>query len=390
MSRIAAVEVIPIMTATVDAEDLDGSSDTVVVRIVDEDGRAGIGEADAPAELVKGFVEMQTLHLWSRRMIDMLVGEDPFEIGALHERLYKGTIYPGRRGLGIHALSAVDIALHDLVGKQLGRAAYQLLGGRCRERLTPYATIYPGMPRGRSLRELVDDIAGRIERALDVGFRAVKAEVLFYDLVSDRELVSVIRDIRRRLGDETPLLIDFGYRWHDWRAALWTLERIQDCDIYLAEATLQHDDLTGHARLAERVETRVGGAEFAATRFECREWLETGRVDVLQPDINRVGGLTEVRRVAELARHASAQVIPHGWKTGITAAAGLHFHAATSNSPYFEYLSPKLWTSPLRRELVSPEPELVDGEIALPTAPGLGIELNEEFVARHRTDRKGP
>lgn len=320
-------------------------------------------------------------------MADILVGADPFEIGALHDRLYAGTIYPGRRGLGIHALSAVDIALHDLVGKQLGRPVYQLLGGRRRERLTPYATIYPGMPQGRSVREIVEDIAERIEKALETGFAAVKAEVLFYDLVSDRELVGLVQDIRGRIGDATTLLIDFGYRWHDWRSALWALERMADSDVYLAEAALQHDDLAGHARLAERVEMRVGGAEFAATRFECREWLDTGRVDVLQPDINRVGGLTEIRRVAQLAEHASAQVIPHGWKTGITAAAGLHFHVATANSPYFEYLSPRLWTSPLRTELVSPEPELVDGQIALPSRPGLGIDLNEEFVERHRTDR---
>src|SRR5207244_12375756 len=104
-----------------------------------------------------------------------------------------------------------------------------------------------------------------------------------------------------------------------------------DCDVPLAQAPPRHADLGGHARLAERVETRVCGAEFAATRFECREWLTQARVDVLQPDINRCGGLTEIRRIAELASYYSASVIPHGSKTGITAAAGRHFHAATVN-----------------------------------------------------------
>ena len=103
------------------------------------------------------------------------------------------------------------------------------------------------------------------------------------------------------LGGDVTMMVDFGYRWHDWRDALWTLSRVEDCDVYFAEATLQHDDLDGHRKLAERVETRIGGAEFAATVHECREWLERGGVDVLQPDINRCGGLTEIRRIAELA-----------------------------------------------------------------------------------------
>jgi L-alanine-DL-glutamate epimerase-like enolase superfamily enzyme len=135
---------------------------------------------------------------------------------------------------------------------------------------------------------------------------------------------------------------------------------------------------------------RIGGAEFAATRFECREWLERGGVDVLQPDINRCGGLTEIMRIAELASLHGALVVPHGWKTGITAAAGRHFQTAASNCPYFEFLSPRLWDSPIRTDLVRPEPEIRNGTMALPTAPGLGVELVEETVERYRTDVAGP
>src|SRR4029453_17299259 len=127
----------------------------------------------------------------------------------------------------------------------------------------------------------MDDVAARFGRALDLGFTAVKMEVLFEDLVTDAGLVECIREGRRLLGDEVTMMVDFGYRWSDWREALWTLRRVEDCNVYFAEATLRHDDLAGHARLAERVETRVCGAEFAATVDECREWLERGRVDVL-------------------------------------------------------------------------------------------------------------
>ena len=385
-STIVELEVIPIVTPAVDADDCDGAADTVVVRLTDEAGRTGIGEADAPGDLVRAFIEQPDLHVWSRNVRNLVVGRDPFPIATLVDELYGATLYPGRRGLGIHALSAIDIALHDLVGKQLGRPVYELLGSARKGALSPYATIFPGLPQGRSLVELLCDIGRRFEVALEAGFRAVKMECLFYDLVTDGELVDAVREGRRMLGDGIQLMLDFGYRWTDWRAALWTLSRIEDSDVYFAEGTLQHDDLEGHARLADRVETRVCGAEFAATRFECREWLTQARVDVLQPDINRCGGLTEIGRIAELASYHAASVIPHGWKTGITAAAGRHFHAATANSPTFEYLSPLLWDSPIRSELVHPEPEIRDGRMDIPTGPGLGIELDEDAVARYRVD----
>ena len=390
ISRITEVEVIPVVTPALNVADCDGSADTVIVRIIDEEGRSGIGEADAPGDLVRSFIGMPDLHVWSRNVRGLLLGEDPFELTALYEQLYASTIYPGRRGLGIHALSAVDMALHDLVGKQLERPVYQLLGGARRKRLAPYATIFPGLPQGRTIREVMAEIARLFEIALATGFRAVKMEVLFYDLVTDAELVELIREGRRLLGEGITMMLDFGYRWHDWRSALWVLNRVEECDVFFAEATLQHDDLDGHAKLSARTETRIGGAEFATTRFECREWLKRGHVDVLQPDINRCGGFTEIMRIAGLASYHGAIVVPHGWKTGITAAAGRHFHAAAPNCPYFEFLSPKLWDSPIRTDLVRPEPTIENGHMDLPATPGLGIELVEETVERFRSDRGSP
>ncbi len=123
--------------------------------------------------------------------------------------------------------------------------------------------------------------------------------------------------------------------------------------------------------------------------YECREWLERGGVDVLQPDINRCGGLTEIRRIAELAAHYGALVIPHCWKTGITAAAARHYQAATSNAPWVEMFHPALYESPLRAELTRPEPVIVDGCIPLPGEPGLGIELVPEALERYAVASSG-
>ena len=388
MSRIAAVEVIPVASPGQAQNDLDGTLDTVIVRLTDEDGRTGIGEADGPPEVIKAFIEMPTAHLWSRNAAEILLGADPVETAGLWQKLYEGTFWPGRRGLGIHAISAIDIALHDLAGKALGLPAYKLMGGARRERLRPYCTIYPGLSQGRPVSALMTEIGRQFEAALATGFRAVKMEVLFFDLVTDAELVGLIKEGRRMLGDGILMALDFGYRWNSWHDAKWVLDRIADCDIYFAEATLQHDDLAGHARLAAQSAIRICGAEAAATRWEIREWLERGGVAVVQPNIGRGGGLTEIRRIADLCELHGAQVIPHGWKTGITSAVGRHFQAACPAAPLFEYISPQVFDSPLRRELVSPEPVIVDGFMELPTAPGLGIELNEELVERWRTDRR--
>ncbi len=386
MAKIAAVEVIPVAAPDQARNDLDGTVDTEIVRITDEDGRSGIGETDAPPAVVKSFIEMPTAHLWSRNAGEILLGADPVETAALWHKLYEGTFWPGRRGLGIHAISAIDIALHDLAGKALGLPVYKLMGGARRERLRPYCTIYPGLPRGRSVGELMREIGRQFDAALAAGFRAVKMEVLFEDLVSDAELVGLVKEGRRMLGEGILMALDFGYRWSSWHDAKWVLDRVADCDIYFAEATLQHDDLAGHARLAAHSPIRICGAEAAATRWEIREWLERGGVAIVQPNIGRGGGLTEIRRIAELCELHGAAVVPHGWKTGITSAAGRHFQAACPAAPLFEYVSPRVFDSPLRRELVSPEPSLRDGFMELPTAPGLGIELNEELVARWRTD----
>jgi L-alanine-DL-glutamate epimerase-like enolase superfamily enzyme len=383
---VTDVEAIPLVS-TQDPEALDGSTDTILVRITDAAGRVGVGEADAPPSVVRELVMMSDVHAWSRGLRGILLGRDAFEIRSLWADLYQATIYHGRRGLGVHAISAIDIALHDLVGKQLGRPVYQLLGGACRPHVQPYATIYPGAVKGRTIGQMMDAIAGLFENARAAGFRAIKMEVLFEDLVRDSELVHCIRDGRELLGDEITMMVDFGYRWNDWRSALWVLKRIEDCNIFFAEAPLQHDDLDGHSKLAGRVEMRVCGAELAATVFECIEWIRRGNVDVIQPDINRCGGLTEIRRIAEAAALEGVLVVPHGWKSGITAAAQRHFQAATPNAPFVEMLHPTLFPSPLREELVASEPEIVDGVVALPREPGLGVTIVEEAVIRYKADR---
>jgi L-alanine-DL-glutamate epimerase-like enolase superfamily enzyme len=367
-----------------DPEDLDSSSETLLLEVEDVEGRVGIGEADTASRAGAALVDMEDVHRWNGSFRGVLLGADPFATAELWARMAERTSYAGPSGIARHTLAGLDIALHDLAGKQLGRPAFHLLGGARREFLSPYATVYAGAARDRPLGELMERSRQLLERALAAGFRAVKLELIFEGAAGDRQLVDCIREARRIVGDDTQLLVDFGYRWNHWRDALAVLRAVEDCRLWLVEAALAHGDLTGHARLAARAEPRIGGAELATTLEECVAWLDVGRVDVLQPDVARAGGLTGMRRIAELAAVRGVEVVPHCWKTGINAAAARHLQAASPNVPLIEMLTPELFDSPLRRELVRGEPTLREGRLPLPDRPGLGIELVSEAVEAYR------
>lgn len=387
---VAEVEALVVSVPAAGNAFAEGAEETLLVRVVDADGRYGIGESVCTPAVVKAMIEQETIHFWSQGIRDIVVGADPVEARALYDRVYHASFYHGRRGTLIQALSAVDIALWDLAGRQLGLPVYKLLGGARCDRIRPYATLYPGDVYGGPVEPLLAEIARQAEIALDQGLRAVKIPVLFGPEVSDARIVEIIRRCRKAIdaaasgGGEVALALDFGYRWWDWHDAAWTLRRIEDCDIYFAEAPLRHDDLDGHARLAAVSPIRVGGAEFAAGRWEVREWLERGGVSLVQPGVSRAGGFTELMRIAEMCEMHGAQLVPHSFATGITDTANFHLQAASLTVPMVEFRSSRLGPSRLRTELVSPpEPPIVDGYADLPTGPGLGLELNEDLVAAH-------
>lgn len=369
----------------------EGEEEALLVRITDENGAYGIGESVCTPKVVQAMIEQETIHFWSQGIGDLLVGADPVEARALYDRIYHSSFYHGRRGTFIQAMSAIDIALWDLAGKQLGVPVYKLLGGARTDRIRPYATCYPGDIYDGPMTPIVDEIARQAEIAVDQGITAIKVPVLFGDNTTDKQIVQFTAECRRIVGDDIVLALDFGYRWWDWHDAAWTMRRIEEYDIHFAEAPLRHDDLHGHARLAGVSPVRIGGAEFAAGRWEVREWLETGGVSLVQPGVSRAGGFTELMRIAEMCEMYGAQLMPHSFATGITDVANFHLQAAALTIPMVEFRSSRLGPSRLRTELVSPpEPEIIDGFAELPTGAGLGVELNEELVAAHTKVRGTP
>lgn len=380
--KIQKIECLQLRSPHASPDDCDGAVDTAVIRITADNGMYGLGETDAPPNVMAALLETPTAHIWSRSVSEILLGQNPLEVEALWDKLYEGTIYHARRGLGIMLMSAIDIALHDLRGKLLGVPAYQLLGGSARAEVTPYATLFPSMPLGRSWAEMQTICFDLIDKALELGFRAMKMEMLFYDLVSDRELVQFTHACRNRVGQDCDFMVDVGYRWKNFNDALWVLRSVEDAKLFFIETPLHTDDLDGLARLADATTTPVAVGELLQSRHEFKELMDRGHCDVIQPDLGRVGGLTEAIRCARMAEERGLYCIPHAWKTGLTAAATRHFAAVARNCPYTELFHQDLFPSYLRSHLAKPEIELKDGRWALPTEPGIGVDLDAATVAQ--------
>ena len=176
-------------------------------------------------------------------------------------------------------------------------------------------------------------------------------------------------------------MFDIGLVW-DAATAIRQVQRMERFEPHWIEEPLMPDDLRGYRRLADAVDTRIACGEQSVTRWEFEQLLDEGRVDVIQPDIAHAGGLTETRRIAELARLRGVPCVPHAFKTGILKAATLHLLAALPEAPFLEFC---VWDSPLAQDLVHPRFWIDgDGMVAVPQGPGLGITLNDDVVGRYR------
>lgn len=362
------------------------AQDDLVVEIHTDEGISGVGETDVNPWIARECILAPGTHTMGQGLTEMLIGADPLYVEDLWERLYTGSAMNGRRGAVINAIGAIDIALHDLRGKALSKPCHELLGDTVRTAVAPYASLQPEVSGFDAYRDSL------VEWAVDArrrGFRAAKAEVTLsgpYAHVGLREpytrATEVIAAVRAAVGDDFVLMVDCQYAFPDADQCLAVIRAWQDFDLFFVETPLPSDDLAGYARLAREQPIPIAAGEWLTTRFEFAQLIREGRIRVAQPDIGRVGGLTEALRVSKMAQAAGVIVIPHLWKTGISIAAAVHLAAVTSNCPYIEYLPAELSESPLRRELLTIEPSMESGEIAVPTAPGLGIELNRDALAR--------
>jgi L-alanine-DL-glutamate epimerase-like enolase superfamily enzyme len=385
--RITSIDCHLLVQPSVNTMAASSAQDDIVVEIRTDDGLVGIGESDVNPWIARACIQAPGTHNMGLGLAEMLVGVDPLDVEALWDRLYVGSAMNGRRGAGIHAIGALDIALHDLRGKALGKPCYELLGGAVRDTVVPYASL---QPETSSFAEYRDSMVDWARKAVAAGFQAVKAEVTLAGPYAHNGLrepwersTEVLAAVRSAIGRDVALLVDVQYALPDADTALAVLRDWAAFDLYFVETPLWPDDLDGYRRLAEEQPIPIAGGEWLTTRFEHLELMDRGRVQVVQPDIGRVGGLTEARRVCQLAAARGLRVVPHLWKTEISIAAAVHLAAATPHCTYIEYLPAELSASPLRSDLTGEDIKLVDGEIPLPTDPGLGVRLNRDALVAY-------
>lgn len=385
--KITRIESYVLLDPGYDRDACSSAQDDLVVVVHTDEGITGIGEVDTNPWVAQAMIHARGTHVLGLGLEEMLLCQDPLQPEALWDRLYTGSFMTGRRGLGICAMGALDMALWDIRGKALGVPCWQLLGGARKPHITPYASL---LPTGRTLKDYRDSLVQKAKDAKAGGFLAGKMEVCVNGPYShnglqesDESIVEIVAACREAVGPDFVMMVDVCYAWSDAKRALRILRKLEPFDLFFLETPLQLDDLDGYAFLHDHSPIRIAAGELQNTRFEFLDLMDRGKVDVAQPDVGRVGGLTEARRVCDMAADRGRLIVPHCWKTGIGIAASAHLSAATAHCPYIEFLPAPLSESALRRDLVSEELRMVDGVVPLPQKPGLGIELDPDAMARY-------
>lgn len=368
--RIETVRAIPLL-ATIDPPQRIGRATftklgVTLVEVRSDTGLVGYGEC----------LGRYAPRIWAAIVDDLLAplvaGEDPWDTERLWERMFRDlrSLSGHSRGMLVEGIAGVDTALWDLKGKAAGRPVSALLGGRVRSRLSAYASSV----MVREPEAMAADAAEVVAR----GFRALKVKI-GTGVESD---AAVIRGVRRAVGDAVDLMVDANgaYRAAE---AIDLIRRIDDCRITWFEEPVPPDDLEGYRRIRAATTMRLAAGEGEFTRFGVRDVLAADAVDVIQPDVARAGGISETRKITELAATHHVAYAPHvGFSSIVCVAATLQLAAAAPNFLTYECM---YTANPLRERLavtaLGGPAQLDDGRVPVPQGPGLGLELDPDALA---------
>jgi L-rhamnonate dehydratase len=373
--KITAVEAIHLRAEDPLIELFDGSYDDCVLVVHTDEGLTGIGETESMAPAIQAIVRGPSAHNHARALSAVLAGADPRDPEELWQRMYDSTDYVGRRGLAMHAIGGLDLALWDLRGKIEGRPIHELLGGARRERIPAYGTIYPMARTPEGVKEQVAE--GQAKKLRNFKFAA---DPWWLD---DIELTGrLLTAAREQAGDEAHLIVDAALSYRTPEEGLRLFPIYRSVGLWFLEAPLPLDDVEGHEEMSHHgLALGVGDLGLTHVR-EFIEMMDRGGASICQPDISQVGGFTGILKIAAAAYARNKRVITHGYKTNIEIAANLHFLSAQPNEEPLEF---SLSHSPLRWQTTQEHfPVEDDGCVLIPKAPGLGVSLNQETIERYR------
>jgi len=334
------------------------SRSATLVQVETDEGISGIGSCSGNGELIEVIV--------AKTLKPLLMGMDPTAIDEVWDKAYfrGGHKEFGTRGIGVVALSGIDVALWDILGKVRGVPLYQLLGGKCRDKVPVYATaLYPEEP---------SKVAKRARGFAEQGFHGIKIKVGF-DLDQD---IRIVRAVRQELGKDFIVMTDAN-QGYTLDVALKAAAAFADCGAYWLEEPLFVEDIEGHAILRERGKTPIAVGENLHMSYAFENFIVRGAVDYIQPDVARAGGITEIRKITAMASKHNVPVSFHTWGDGVALAASVHLAAALKDCIVMEL---DYTYNPLREELLREPFRVANGYLIPPEKPGLGIELNEEAL----------
>ena len=333
----------------------------LLVEIFTDDGLVGIGNAALAPQVTKQVIDLY--------LKPLLIGQDPWNLEQLWQHMYRKTMAFGRKGIAMVAISAVDIALWDILGKSANQPVYRLLGGRTKTRIPVYAS--------RLYSAELSELAEEASRYKQDGYQAMKLRFGWGPADGARGIqrnLDLVRTVREVVGDETDLMADAYMGWTlDYAKRILPL--LEPFHLRWLEEPIIPDDIRGYAELKSYGRVPIAAGEHEFTLYGFRELLEAKALDCIQFDTNRVGGLTQARKIASLAEAHSIPVIPHAGQMH-----NYHLVMASFNSPMAEYFP--VVDVEVGNELFwyifDGEPRATDGSIDLDdNRPGLGLTINE-------------
>ena len=345
----------------------------LVVEIRTDSGLIGWGDCYGPAAVSRAIVESV--------LKAALIGRDPFDVEVLWEESYNKIKDYGLTGMTISAISGIDIALWDLIGKATGRPIHKLIGGAFRTTLQAYATGLYFKDMDRLIEQAVAEALGYVAQ----GFKAIKMTIGLGAIAKDIDRVAAVREA---IGRDVLLMVDANHCYTVPQAIAIGRE-LEKLDIHWFEEPISPEDLDGYVEVTRTLDMAIAGGENEFTKFGFRRILEKRAMDIVQPDVCAAGGITECKKIAALAQASSVQCVPHAWGTAIGLAATMHYLASLPfTPPCLVPVAPMLeyeqTFNPFRDELSSTDLTHKGGFVTVPNGPGLGIEIDRAVLERYK------
>jgi D-galactarolactone cycloisomerase len=341
-----------------------------LVAVFTDEGITGWGSVFTNDALVQA-----ALHL----LEPLYEGENPLEPERVSEKLHANTFWMGRGGTITHTISGIDIAMWDILGKTTGQPVGRLLGGCYRNRVRPYASLLMCEPVA---------LSEHLSAVREQGFRAFKIGWGPFGRKSEALDEQIVRCAREAVGSDALLMVDAGASNAFWpqtfKWAVRTARMLSDYGVYWFEEPLLPDCLSDYVLLRQNSPVPIAGGEVLTRRQSFIPWLQGGALDIVQPDVTKVGGISEERKIAWMAEENGLRFVPHGWNTAVGLAADLHLASAARYTDLVEYLTGSAFID----DLVDKKWQLDDsGMLQVPDGPGLGISLNLDAVEKHTGKR---